>query len=364
MSTLLDPIRIGDLELANRIVMAPMTRSRAGDADVPTNLNGDYYVQRASAGLIISEATNVSRWSNAFERAPGIYTDAQVQGWKSVVSRIHDAGGLIFLQLWHSGRISSRALLDGRQPLSPSGVNDDLEKLQVWAQLANGAYTKIHATSSRAMTTAEIAEVIQEYRLAAEHAWHVGFDGVEIHSANGYLPHQFLSPTINQRDDEYGGSVENRARFLEQIIRNVSEVMPANRVGVRISPFADYNNVRDPDPGATYAYVADMLERFKVGYTHLADTNGWSGTPDLPKILDIVRPHFSGTLIANGGISVHQARQLLENGRVDLVAFGRLYISNPDLVSRIGKDAPLAESDPHGWYGGDEVGYTDYPPHE
>ncbi|WP_175783032.1 alkene reductase [Burkholderia anthina] len=364
MPTLLDRIQIGDLELANRVVMAPMTRSRAGACDVPTALNGQYYVQRASSGLIISEATNVSRWSNAFERAPGIYTDAQVQGWKQVVDRIHEAGGKIFLQLWHSGRVSSFALLNGDQPLSPSGVNDDLEKLQVWAQLANGAYTKIHATPSRAMTHAEVQQVIQEFRRGAEHAWAVGFDGVEIHAANGYLPHQFLSPTINQRDDEYGGSVDNRARFLKEILENVSEVMPIGRVGVRLSPFADYNNVRDPDPAATYAHVADMLERFKVAYTHIADTNGWAGAPDLPKILDIVRPRFSGTVIANGGIGIDQAAQLIDGGQVDLVAFGRLFISNPDLVGRIGNSAPLTKPESHGWYGGDETGYTDYPPHE
>ncbi|SAL04408.1 NADH:flavin oxidoreductase/NADH oxidase [Caballeronia calidae] len=363
MPTLLDRIQIGDLDLDNRVVMAPMTRSRAGECDIPTDLNGQYYAQRATAGLIVSEATNVSRWSSAFERAPGIYTDAQVQGWKSIVNQIHDAGGKIFLQLWHSGRISSFALLGGHEPLSPSGVNDDLEKLQVWAQLANGAYTKIHATPSRAMTRDEIKHVVREYRLAAEHAWSVGFDGVEIHAANGYLPHQFLSPTINRRDDEYGGSAENRARFLKEIIDNVGEVMPVSRVGVRISPFAHYNNVRDPDPASTYSYVAEMLERFKVGYTHLADTNGWAGAPDLPAILDIVRPRFSGTLIANGGISIEQAKQLLNKGQIDLVAFGRLYISNPDLVGRIRHDAPLSDSEPRGWYGGNEAGYTDYPPH-
>ncbi|WP_321960601.1 alkene reductase [Paraburkholderia sp. J7] len=361
MPTLFDSFNLGDLKLPNRIVMAPLTRSRAGENDVPTDLMSRYYVQRASAGLIISEAINITRRSQSFERSPGLYSEAQTAGWRKVVSDVHAAGGRIVAQLWHTGRASSFALLNGEAPVSPSGVNDDLHTLHVWGQLRNGAYTKLHATPSRALTTEEVREAVMEYRKGAENALAAGFDGLEVHAANGYLIHQFLSPTTNQRTDEYGGSLENRTRFLREIIEQVAEVMPLGRIGVRISPFADYNNVRDPNPVETYRYVAAMLEELGVGYLHVADTNGWFDRPDLPELLEIVRPAYTGSLIVNGGIDGEKAEKLVGEGHADLVAFGRAFIANPDLVHRLEKRLPVSMPTPAEWYGGSEKGYTDFP---
>ncbi|KVN59083.1 alkene reductase [Burkholderia stagnalis] len=363
MSSLLGNYDLRGLALPNRVVMSPMTRSRAPSRGQPTELMAEYYAQRASAGLIVTEATHVSPASAPFELTPGLVTDEQAAGWRAITDAVHAKGGRIFAQLWHGGRVGSMALLGGAAPLSPSGVNDDLEQLQVWAQLSNGYYTKIHATPSRAMTTGEVVEAVAEFRRAAARAMAAGFDGVEIHAANGYLPHQFLSSTLNRRDDRYGGSVANRARFLEDIVDAVGGVMPLSRVGVRISPYATYNNVRDADPDATYAYVGRMLDEAGIAYLHAADTNGWSGEPDLPRIVDHARKTFGGTLIVNGGISPEAANALIAAGDADLVAFARAYIANPDLVERIAANAPLAAPKAVGWYGGDRAGYVDYARH-
>ncbi|OXC77961.1 alkene reductase [Caballeronia sordidicola] len=361
MSTLLSSYEMLGLPLKNRVVMGPMTRCRAKIAGLPNSLMAQYYEQRASAGLILTEATNVSGMSASFELAPGVYTNEQMEGWRAIVTRVHAAGGHIFMQLWHGGRVSSFALLDGQAPLSPSGVNDDLEQLQVWGQLQNGHYTKIHATPSRAMTIDEVRDAIACYRAGAKRAQEAGFDGVEVHAANGYLPHQFLSSTTNVRDDQYGGSVGHRVRFLREILEEIGEVMPINRVGVRISPFALYNNVRDPDPDATYGYVSKMLQELGVAYVHAADTNGWIGKPDMPKIVSIVRAAFDGTLMVNGGLTVEQGESLIADGTAQLVAYARAFIANPDLVERIGHKQPLTTASAFGWYGGDAAGYTDYP---
>ncbi|WP_322048354.1 alkene reductase [Paraburkholderia sp. J67] len=361
MTTLFDPVFLGNVKLQNRVAMAPLTRARADEGDVPSEMMSKYYAQRASAGLIISEAINITRRSQSFERSPGLYTDEQTEGWRKVVSNVHEAGGHIVAQLWHTGRASSFAILNGEAPVSPSGLNDDLHTLHVWAQLQNGAYTKIHATPSRAMSTQEVRDAVQEYRKGAENALAAGFDGLEVHAANGYLIHQFLSPTTNQRTDEYGGSLENRTRFLREILLEVSQVMPMDRIGVRISPFADYNNVRDPNPVETYKYVASLLQELGVGYLHLADTNGWFDRPDLPELLDIVRPAYAGKLIVNGGIDGEKASRLVEEGYADLVAFGRAFIANPDLVHRLQNGLPVEMPSPAQWYGGGEQGYVDFP---
>ncbi|WP_321960593.1 alkene reductase [Paraburkholderia sp. J7] len=353
----------GDLRLSNRVVMAPLTRARAGDADVPTDSMSRYYAQRASAGLIISEAINITMRSLSFQSSPGLYTAEQTEGWRKVVSRVHEAGGKIVAQLWHTGRASSFALLNGEAPVSPSGINDDLHMLHVWARLENGSYTRILATPSRAFTTQEVRETVLEYRRGAENARAAGFDGVEIHAANGYLIHQFLSATTNQRTDEYGGSVQSRARFLREIVEQIKDVYPLGRIGVRISPFADYNNVRDPNPVETYRYVSGMLQELGVGYVHVADTNGWFDRPDLPELLNIVRPAYKGTIIVNGGIDGEKAQRLVEEGQADLVAFGRAFISNPDLVRRLKEGLPLAMpiTVPEDWWGGSDKGYIDFP---
>ncbi len=361
MSPILENYDLHGLRLPNRVVMAPMTRSRAPLRGSPTDMTAQYYAQRASAGLIITEATNVSPASAAFELTPGIITAEQIAGWRNVTNQVHAAGGRIFMQLWHGGRVSSFALLGGDSPLSPSGVNDDLEQLQVWAQLQNGQYTRIHATPSRAMSLDEVKLAIGAFRQGAINAIDAGFDGVEVHAANGYLPHQFLSSTTNTRNDRYGGSIANRANFLRDILTEIGSAVPLDRVGVRISPYAHYNNVRDADPDGTYDYVGKMLDEFGVAYVHAADTNGWSGTPDLPRIIERIRKVFSGTLMVNGGISTDHAEALIHNGEADLVAFARAYIANPDLVERVATRVPLATPKSTGWYGGNDAGYIDYP---
>jgi N-ethylmaleimide reductase len=361
MKSILNPINIGDLRFSNRVAMAPMTRARSGQDGVPTSLNAKYYGQRSSAGLIITEATNVSPMSAAFELAPGIYTNEQIQGWRLVTDAVHKAGSKIFMQIWHSGRASSYALLKGAKPLSPSGMNEDLGSVQVYGAMQNGFYTRIAASYSREMSKEEIFHAIEEFRTGAANAVLAGLDGVEIHAANGYLPQQFLSPHVNRRTDEFGGSVENRARFLRLVVEAVLKEIPAHRVGVRISPFGLYNNATDPDPYQTYSYVLKMLEEYGIGYVHGADTNAWGGVPDMPKILDLIRTNYSGVLIANAGLTPVEADALITEGKSDMVAFGRQYISNPDLVERIAQNGPYNESDPTSFYGGGEKGYTDYP---
>jgi N-ethylmaleimide reductase len=361
MPDLCESISMGDLDLANRMVMAPMTRSRADGRGVINPSASQYYGARASAGLIITEGINVGPMSNAFDRTPGLWTDEQTEGWKAVVDRVHERGGRIVAQLWHGGRASARGLLSDTQPLSPSGVNDDLDRLQVWALLANGAYVRIAATPSRAMTLREIQDAVREFGLAAANAARAGFDGVEIHGANGYLVHQFLSPTINQRTDAYGGSVEGRSRLLRDIVSAISESMPRPRIGLRLSPFADYNSPRDPKPEDTYGRLAEWLQTAGLSYLHLADTNAWTGAPDYPKMLPVFRKHYRGPLIVNGGITPERAVQIVNSGEADAVAFGRLFLANPDLPARIRACGPYNSLQPFGIYGGSDSGYLDYP---
>jgi len=361
MASLFDPIRLGDLDLSNRIAMAPVTRARSGRDGVPTAENAAYYAQRATAGLIVSEATNVSPNSAAFELAPGLFTPAQTAGWRRVMEQVHAAGGTLFAQLWHSGRISSYALLDGRDPLAPSAVNDDLHLVQAYGELGNGYYTRIAASPSREMTLGDIGQAVDEYRIAARNAVQAGIDGVEIHAANGYLPHQFLSPQTNRRTDMFGGSLVNRVRFLDLVLQAVLEEIPAHRVGVRISPFAGYNNALEPQAADTYAYLARLFSAAGLAYIHAADTNAWGGAPDMARILDIVRPNFGGAIIANGGLDPASGAALIAAGRADMVSFGRSFIANPDLVARIGQGGPYNQPDPTRFYGGGNSGYLDYP---
>jgi N-ethylmaleimide reductase len=360
MANLLAPFRLGDLILPNRIAMAPVTRARSGRDGIPTGANAAYYAQRASAGLIVSEATNVSRNSAAFDLAPGLYNQSQTAGWRTVADAVHAAGGRLFAQLWHGGRIGSYALLEGRAPLAPSAVNDDLHLLQVYGALANGNYTRIAASPARAMTRAEIHGAIDAFRLAARNAAAAGLDGVEIHAGNGYLPQQFLSPHTNRRTDLFGGSLLNRARFLDLVLRAVLEEVPAGRVGVRLSPFAGYNNAPDPATEETYTYVARLLSAAGIAYIHAADTNAWGGAPDMERILAILRPNFSGAIIANGGLDPDGAAALVASGMADMASFGRRFIANPDLVQRIRHGGPYNDPDPFTFYGGGARGYLDY----
>jgi len=361
MTSLFDPFQLGDLVLPNRLVMAPMTRSRATAEGIPTAIMAEYYAQRATAGLLVSEAINVSPISNPFERAPGLFTAEQTDAWRPVTAAVHNAGGRIFAQLWHGGRIGAKGVLDWREPLSPSGFNDDIEHLHVWALLDNGNYVRISATPSRAMTIEEVRSTITEYQTAARNAMDAGFDGIEIHAANGYLPHQFLSPHVNRRTDGYGASIENRARFLTEMVEAIGEVMPLSRVGVRLSPYTAYNNALDDDPAATYTHVAQMLQVHGVGYINISDANGWYGVPDLEQILQILEGNFTGPVIANGGITIEHAAELVKTNRVPLIGFGRYFLANPDLVERIRQGAPLNDVIERRLYAGGGDGYTDYP---
>ncbi|MBT0670214.1 alkene reductase [Novosphingobium profundi] len=362
MTSLFDPIQIGDLTLANRIWMPPMTRARATQDGVPTRIMIEYYRQRATAGLIISEGVYVNGDSSAFDRAPGLYTQEQVEAWKSVTAAVHAAGGHIFAQLWHCGRASNAALTGGVAPLSPSGRNEDLDKLAVQGLLANGEYVKIAASPSKAMNSEDIARTIADYGNAAANAKAAGFDGVEIHAANGYLPHQFLSPEVNARKDAYGGSRENRARFLMDVFAAAAAHFTPTRVGVRVSPLATYNNALDPDPESTYADLAQRLDAVGAGYLHAADQNAMAGGPSfLPRVLEMVRPHFRGVLVANGSLTPETGASLVDEGMADAVTYGRPFIANPDLVGRIRAGAKLAEPRSVGWYAMGEDGYTDYP---
>jgi N-ethylmaleimide reductase len=360
MPGLFRPTALGDVSLKNRIVMAPMTRSRADERGIINPSASEYYATRTGAGLIISEGINVGPMSNAFDRTPGLWTDEQTEGWKAVVDRVHEKGGRIVAQLWHGGRASARGLLSDKQPLSPSGVNDDLDRLQVWALLANGAYVRIAATPSRAMTLGEIRGAVDEFGLAAANAVRAGFDGVEIHGANGYLVHQFLSPTINRRTDEYGGSIEGRSRLLLEIVSAISDVMPRSRIGLRLSPFADYNSTRDPNPADTYGRLADWLQTASLAYLHLADTNAWTGAPDYERMLAIFRGRYRGPLIVNAGITPERAADIVDSGEAAAVAFGRLFLANPDLPARIRTGGPYNSRKPFGLYGGSDAGYLDY----
>jgi NADPH2 dehydrogenase/N-ethylmaleimide reductase len=361
MTNYFDPLRIGDFALPHRILMAPMTRARASADGVPTPEMSVYYAQRATAAAIVSEGIYVNDHTCAFERAPGLYTGEQVEAWKPVTEAVHRSGGRIIAQLWHCGRAGSSGTLQGRQPLSPSGINNDLDKVDVWALLANGNYVKIAATRSREMTLAEIESTIDDFGKAASNARLAGFDGVEIHAANGYLPHQFLSPSINHRTDEYGGSAENRTRFVLEIFGALTQSYPVSRIGVRMSPYCDYNNTRDPDPVETYTELALRLTEKRAGYIHLADQNGWGGEPELDRMLDIVRPNFSGVIIANGALTLERGAELLSSGRVQAISFGRGFMANPDFVERVRRGVPIADVSMTGWYATGTRGYTDYP---
>ncbi|MGB7542107.1 MAG: alkene reductase [Burkholderiales bacterium] len=358
---LFSPLALGDLVLPNRIVMAPLTRSRATPERVPTPIMTQHYVQRASAGLIISEATNVVKQSNAWECAPGIYTQAQIDAWQRLVEAVHQAGGRIALQLWHGGRVAADRSPQPVAPLSPSGVNDNIEAVTVWGRNDVGVFIKLPATPSRAMTLAEIRETVAAFGEAARVSRAIGFDGVELHAANGYLPHQFLSPYLNRRTDEYGGTAEARARFALEVAEAMIRHFPARQVGMRISPFTSFNGALDPDPVPAYRYLVRELGLRGLGWIELADTNFWGGQFDRDRMLELVRPIFSGPIIANGGIDPATAQELVASGKVEAVSFGRLWIANPDLPAHIRAGGPYAKAITKRFYGGGADGYNDYP---
>ena len=346
---LFTPVALGALTLPSRIVMAPMTRSRAGDGNVPRALNAEYYRQRAGAGLIVTEATQISPQGVGYPATPGIHSAVQVEGWKAVTEAVHDAGGRIFLQLWHVGRISHSAYQPERAlPVAPSAIAPEGEK---FTPEGSKPYEV-----PRALRTEEIPGIVEDYRTAAENARAAGFDGVEIHAANGYLIDQFLRDGTNKRTDRYGGSLENRTRFLIEVTEAVTGVWGGDRVGVRLSPAGSFNSMSDSAPNTTFRYAIEALNRFGLAYLHVVEDNT-SGGADWA----LLRAAFKGPYMANGGYHRARATAALASGAADLVSFGSSYLANPDLPERIRLDAPLNAPNPGTFYGGEAGGYTDYP---
>jgi len=352
-TTVLSPIKIGAYSLPNRVVMAPLTRMRSPDG-VANELMATYYTQRASAGLIISEATPISPQGIGYPAIPCIYNAEHVEGWKKVTAAVHAHNGHIFLQLWHVGRISHPDYHNGKLPVAPSAIAPK-------GQAITPHGMKPFVTP-RDLSIAEIQEIVEHYRHAAENALAAGFDGVEIHAANGYLIDQFLRDGSNQRTDEYGGSLENRTRFLLQITEAVVSVWGSERVGVRLAPSGTFNDMTDSVPEALFVYVLEQLNPFNLAYLHVVDALE-SDIRHGANVVDlaILRAAYHGTLIVCGGYDYERANETIAKGLADAVAFGVLYIANPDLVERFAGNAPLNEADASTFYGGEAKGYTDYP---
>ena len=350
---LFSPVTLGRIALNNRIVMAPLTRNRAGAGNVPQPINAEYYAQRASAGLIISEATPVSATGHGYPFTPGIHDAAQMEGWKLVTQAVHAKGGKIVLQLWHVGRISHPSLQPANAlPVAPSAIKP-----------AGQAFTYEGLqdyVTPRALAVEELPGIVADYVRATRNALEAGFDGVEVHAANGYLLDQFLRDGTNHRTDEYGGSMENRTRLLLEVTKAVVEVAGADRVGVRISPLNPFNDISDSNPQALFNHVADSLSPFGLAYLHVVE-GGMGGSEVQSFDFAVLRQHFKGPYIANLGYDKAKGNDAITSGHADAVAYGALYIANPDLVERFQQNAPLNTPDQSTFYGGDAKGYTDYP---
>ena len=356
---LLSPVNLKDLSLKNRVVMAPLTRSRAGSERMPNALMAQYYAQRAGAGLIITEATTISPQANGWLHTPGIYTDEQTEAWQQIVDAVHAKDTPIFLQLWHTGRSSHSSFQDNQLPVAPSAIKIEGSEVHT----PNGKQP--HETP-RALETEEIPQVVEDYRQAAANAKQAGFDGVEIHGANGYLIDEFLQTKTNHRTDKYGGSLENRFRFLQEIVESILTVWDAGRVGVRLSPNGNYNDMGSPDFRETFTYVAQQLNQYGLGYLHMVDGLAF-GFHELgePMTLAEIKKVYNGTLMGNCGYDRESAEQAIAAGDADLIAFGRSIISNPDLVARFANNWELnAAPDQSIWYSFEAVGYTDFPTYQ
>jgi len=353
-NALFQPYQLGPLTLSNRIVMAPLTRNRAEAGFVPSQFAATYYSQRASAGLLIAEATQISRQGQGYQDTPGIYTPAQIEGWRRVTQAVHAKGGKIFLQLWHVGRVSHVDLQEnGAAPVAPSAIRAETKTF------VNNGFEPVSAP--RALALDELPGIVNDFRQAAANAIAAGFDGVEIHGANGYLLEQFAKDGANQRDDAYGGSVQNRARLLLEVTQAVAREIGAERTGVRISPVSPANGISCSDPQAQFDYIADELNALGVVYLHVVE--GATGGPRdvAPFDYGSLRRRFTNTYIANNGYGLDLAATQLAQGHADLFAFGRPFIANPDLVQRLKTGASLAQLDPATLYGGGAQGYIDYP---
>ncbi len=347
MDAYFNPLAVGDLRLPNRIVMSPLTRMRAVEARTPNTLMREYYVQRAAAGLIISEATSVEPMGVGYPNTPGIWSEAQVAGWKVITDAVHAAGGRMVLQLWHVGRISDPLYLDGALPVAPSAIAPE-------GHVATIRPIKPYVTP-RALETEEVPAIVENFARGARLAKQAGFDGVEIHAANGYLIDQFLQDGANKRTDRYGGSIENRARLLLEVTDKVVAEWGVGRVGVHLNLRMDSHSMGDSDPAALFGHVASELSRRKIAFIFARESLV------APRLSPIVRKAFDGVLIANDSITPAEGANLIANGEADAVSFGRLYIANPDLVQRIRTGAPLNELNKATIYGSDGTGYTDYP---
>ncbi len=355
------PVKLGAIELKNRLVMAPLTRMRAIDGDVPSPLAKTYYSQRAGAGLIISEATQISSLGKGYPATPGIYSAEQTAAWKEIVDAVHAKDGKMVAQLWHVGRISHSSLHPEQGlPEAPSAI--------VPTGQTYGADWKLHDYETpKAMSTQDIARLLNEFKAAAQNAKLAGFDGVEIHSANGYLLDQFLQDRTNQRNDQYGGSIENRLRLLGEVIESVSQVFPCDRIGVRLSPYGSFNDIGDSDPIALFNAAIKKLNTYHLAYVHMIEprstTAGGNDQIDTeaPITSEIFRSAYQGKFISAGGYDQAMGEAVLEAGLADAVAYGRLYIANPDLVERFKQGAKLNSYNRATFYGGGEAGYTDYP---
>jgi N-ethylmaleimide reductase len=358
---LLAPLELGALTLPNRVVMAPLTRSRAGQpGDVPTAMNATYYAQRAGAGLIVSEATQVSRQGQGYALTPGIYSREQVDGWRLVTDAVHAAGGRIAAQLWHVGRISHPLVQpDGGAPVAPSPLV--AKGARSFVRKPDGRYDNVPTAPPRALRLDEIPGVVADYAKAARNADAAGFDLVEVHAANGYLLQQFLATNSNTRDDAYGGPVANRARIVLDVVDAVVAELGAARTGVRLSPHFAGHDIADAEPEESALYLARAFSERGLAYLHIAEPD-WAGGPPLTDAFRAaLREAFDGVLVFCGGYDAARADALVASGIADAVAFGRPYIANPDLVERFRRGAPLNPPDPSTFYGGGEAGYTDYP---
>lgn len=353
-SPLFQPFTLGDLVLPNRIVMAPLTRNRASPGtDAANALTATYYRQRATAGLIISEGTQISPQGQGYLQTPGLYSEAQVAGWKQVTDTVHAAGGRMFAQIWHVGRISHSSLLNGAAPVAPSAIP---AKSKTYIA---GGFADVSAP--RALEASEIPAVVADYAQAAVNAQKAGFDGIEIHGANGYLVDQFLKDGTNSRTDGYGGSPENRARFGLEVVDAILKLYPKSRLGIRLSPVSPANDAVTSDPAQVFGYFVSELSKRGIAFIHVVE--GVTGGPrdNVPFDYVALRKSFSGAYIANNGYTRDLAIEAVREDRADLVAFGKAFIANPDLVERLRSDAPLNELDRTTLYGGTEKGYTDYP---
>ena len=355
MSSTIDlftPLEMGNLNLPNRIILAPLTRNRAGEGNVPHLLNAEYYRQRASGGLLISEATQISPQGVGYPATPGIHSADQVAGWRLVTDAVHAVGGRIFLQLWHVGRISHPSLQpEGALPVAPSAIKPDGE-----AVTYEGMQSYV---TPRALETSEIAGIVTDYAQATKNARAAGFDGVEVHAANGYLLDQFLRDGTNHRTDNYGGTVENRYRILGEVLDAVTREWNSSCVGLRLSPENSFNDIKDSQPQQTFDFIAEQISQYGLAYLHVVEGDMMTGE----RTLDYrqLRDTFKGLYMANNGYDYASATEALSSGAADMVSFGKLYLANPDLPERFKQGAALNDPDMDTFYGGDEHGYTDYP---